>query len=178
MEENDLLKRFKYFRAPKDTGLPHWILAVASPGFPLPTLLIQIKITYPNPPLWTSFFVFASVSVLFNTWKALSSFNLSDTKVPVVKLIGTPPKKSTYPTGSFIWTSDETASFECAIDVVETGQDCGSGKTANWMTPELSEGEHTFYLFATDSNGNVGEPIKYTWKIGKYYRYRIILRDK
>ena len=82
-------------------------------------------------------------------------------------LTGKPPQHSTYNTDSFFWTSDETASYECAIDVVETGQPCGKGKEGSWKTPTLSEGEHTFYLFATDINGNKAEPLKYTWKIGK-----------
>ena len=94
-----------------------------------------------------------------------------DTKVPQVELIGTPPARSTYDTGSFYWKSDEEARYECAVDVAESGIPCGSGIRMNWNSPRLHDGEHTFYLFATDSNGNQAKPVKYKWEIGKL-RYR------
>ena len=91
----------------------------------------------------------------------------SDTKVPNVELIGTPPPESSDTMGSFFWTSDEKATYECAVDVVERSVDCGTGTRGRWDSPDLEEGEHTFYLFSTDENGNKGEPVRYTWKVGK-----------
>lgn len=88
-----------------------------------------------------------------------------DTKVPHVELIDKPPKRSSSTTSLFSWRSDENATFECAVDVVETGQPCGEGRDGRWISPELSQGDHTFYLFATDIKGNNGEPIQYAWNI-------------
>jgi hypothetical protein len=92
---------------------------------------------------------------------------VSDTKVPQVELIGTPPRLSKYDTGSFYWSSDEDASYECAIDLAESGTPCGSGMKMNWISPRLEDGEHIFYLFATDNNGNQASPVEYKWEIGK-----------
>jgi hypothetical protein len=93
-------------------------------------------------------------------------FIIIDTKVPQVNLIGTPPEWSNYDTGSFHWTSDENATYECAIDLAESGTPCGSGTNRRWMSTRLADGEHTFYLFATDLNGNQAPPIEYKWNIG------------
>ena len=93
-------------------------------------------------------------------------FVILDTKVPLVNLIGTPPRFSALDTGLFYWTSDEDASYECAIDLAESGTSCGSGTSVKWDSPQLEDGEHTFYLFATDSNGNQAQPIEYKWTIG------------
>ena len=93
---------------------------------------------------------------------------VSDTKVPQVTLIGTPPARSTYDTGSFYWTSDEYASYECAIDLAESGTPCGSGVRMNWISSPLDDGTHSFYLFATDRNGNQANPIEHEWEIGTY----------
>ena len=96
---------------------------------------------------------------------------LLDTKVPQVELIGTPPARSTYDIGAFYWESDEYAKYECAVDLAESGTPCGSGRSMNWNSPRLDDGEHTFYLFATDTNGNQARTKEYIWKIGKlHYR--------
>lgn len=78
-----------------------------------------------------------------------------------------PPARSTYDTGSFFWVSDEEAVYECAIDLAESGTKCGSGVRGNWNSPQLSDGTHTFYIFATDRNGNQANPVEYKWEIGK-----------
>ena len=85
-----------------------------------------------------------------------------------MRLIGTPPRRSTYDTGTFYWTSDEDASYECAIDLAESGTPCGSGVRQSWISSKLKDGHHSFYLFATDSNGNQGNPVEYKWEIGKF----------
>ncbi|XP_028410633.1 uncharacterized protein LOC114533322 [Dendronephthya gigantea] len=88
-----------------------------------------------------------------------------DTKVPQVRLIGRPPRRSTYDTGSFYWLSDEHANYECAVDLAESGTSCGSGMRENWISPKLDDGKHVFYLFATDNNGNQANPVEYRWEI-------------
>lgn len=97
-----------------------------------------------------------------------------DTKVPQIRLVGKPPLRSTYSVGSFSWTSDEFATFSCAVDVAEYAVPCGSGLRGNWMTSELDDGTHSFYLFAEDANGNQADPITYQWTIGKNVIERVL----
>lgn len=112
-------------------------------------------------PFVNRFFVSTLVGVF------IISFSL-DTKVPQVRLIGTPPKRSRYDTGTFYWLSDERANYECAINLAESGTSCGSGMRRNWISPRLDDGKHVFYLFATDDNGNQANPVEYRWEIGEY----------
>jgi hypothetical protein len=55
---------------------------------------------------------------------------------------------------TFRWNSNEELTYKCAIDDPKVLINCGSGQTWTWRTPQLSDGEHTFYLVAVDSVGN------------------------
>ena len=37
----------------------------------------------------------------------------------------------------------------------------------NWVTDNLSEGKHLFWVFGVDDVGNRGEPLEHEWVVGK-----------
>ena len=78
----------------------------------------------------------------------------------------------------FRWTSSEEVSFKCGIDDPTRFVDCGSGRTGTWPTPQLRDGQHTFYLVALDTVGNKAS-LQKTFTVGKrtlrHYKMCIIL---
>ena len=78
------------------------------------------------------------------------------------------PRTSTSQTETFRWASDEMAYYKCAVDDTSTFTNCGSGRTGDWTTPSLSNGEHTFYLIAKDEVGNEAPRLSHSWRIGEY----------
>ncbi len=66
----------------------------------------------------------------------------------------------------FSWTSNEEATFQCAIDNPRRLFNCNAGRTSTWRAPQLSDGEHTFYLVALDNVGNKATREK-TFTVGE-----------
>ena len=56
--------------------------------------------------------------------------------------------------------ADERASFYCRLDR-RTWDECGREAKLQ----ELELGEHVFRVRARDRAGNLGEPIRYRWKV-------------
>lgn len=63
------------------------------------------------------------------------------------------------------WSATEQGTFECALDGVEVS--CGNGTTGQFITPDLSDGEHTFSVNSVDPLGNKGVPVTARWQTGK-----------
>ena len=85
-----------------------------------------------------------------------------DTTPPDTIIISYPPNPSNSTTATFEFTCDEEpCSFQCRLDG-GSWEGCSSPKTYT----NLSEGNHTFYVRAIDSVGNVDPtPASYTWRI-------------
>ena len=66
---------------------------------------------------------------------------------------------------SFFWKSKEPTTFKCGIDPSNM-KDCGVGDSGNWSAKNLSDGEHEFYVEATDEFGNTIR-IMHRWTVGK-----------
>lgn len=90
----------------------------------------------------------------------------SDTKGPKVTIREPFPAKTSGQV-SIQWTSDENAKFQCAVNDLNNAVSCGYGKEGRWVTPLVPDGEHTFYLIATDRLGNSGPTLSRKWSVGK-----------
>ena len=91
--------------------------------------------------------------------------SLSDSVAPQIQFKQLPDKADSSP--RFSWTSTELTVFECSLD----GGDyvnCGSGYDGQWQKRTIPKGEHTFSVRGKDAYGNVGQPIKHTWNVGKF----------
>ena len=97
-----------------------------------------------------------------------------DKVAPVLEFTDNLPNNSNVNVQKIRWTSSETAKFKCFVDSETNSIPCGSGRRGSWTSPELSDGVHTFKVFGTDENGNVGETIQHTWKIGKMMKLACI----
>ena len=64
------------------------------------------------------------------------------------------------------WRSTEDARFECSLDN-GAYEDCGNGEIGTWIGRNLPHGNHVISVRGRDKNGNVGEPTKHTWNVGK-----------
>ena len=66
---------------------------------------------------------------------------------------------------SFFWRSKEPTKFKCGTDPKNL-KDCGVGQSGNWSAKNLTDGEHEFYVEATDEFGNTIR-ILHKWTVGK-----------
>ena len=66
-------------------------------------------------------------------------------------------------TPSFTFTSNEEATFKCAIDVTRLYQGTG-GK---FIARNVPDGRHAFFVQGTDKHGNVGQHVQYIFTVGK-----------
>ena len=81
-----------------------------------------------------------------------------DTQAPTTTITGMPTNPSNVANPQFTFTADESpVTFTCKLD---TGAPftCVSPTTVS-----VTNGPHTFTVFATDPAGNVGAPVSYSW---------------
>ena len=83
-----------------------------------------------------------------------------DTTPPVVKITGTPGKKTHDRTPAFRFSADEPADFDCRIDN-KPYKPCTSPYTAK----RLDKGRHKFTVRATDRAGNQGRAVTTGFRI-------------
>ncbi len=104
-------------------------------------------------------------SVTLNT--ALHEWVITDDAAPETTLLATPSSPSGNEvefrfTGSDNGTSAANLTFECRLDGVEPWAGCSSPHTV----PDLTGGEHTFEVRATDQTAITDpEPASYTWDV-------------
>jgi hypothetical protein len=95
-----------------------------------------------------------------NTGAAASYTWTIDTVGATASITASPANPSTSSSASFSFSSEAGATFQCALD--------GSSFTA-CMSPKsytsLADGSHTFQVKATDTVGNTGTAVGYTWSI-------------
>ncbi len=85
---------------------------------------------------------------------------LIDTVGPATTIDPVPsPTNDSTPTVSF--RSEDGATFQCRVDAGEWGS-CTSPAT---IQPPLSDGEHTFFVRATDRAGNLGAPAERVFRV-------------
>ena len=92
---------------------------------------------------------------------------LPDNNPPKVTISESFPTKTSNPVSVVRWTSDENARFKCYVDDPKNQVPCGYGKTGEWRTPRVPDGEHTFFLTAVDTLGNKGPTLSRKWFVGK-----------
>ena len=76
--------------------------------------------------------------------------------------------KSTTSSPRFSWTSDEKATFECAIQGVTDFEDCGSGTSGTWTGRNVPDGKRTFLVRARDPFGNQNDPYSFPFEVGMF----------
>ena len=86
----------------------------------------------------------------------------NETEAPDTTITASPPLSTTSRSATFRFTASELGiTFECALDAAAFSE-CNSGI----VLTNLSVGEHTFQVRATDAFGNVDlEPASYTWLV-------------
>ena len=88
-----------------------------------------------------------------------------DSKPPELDFTSKLPTKTSGDV-SFFWKSKEPATkFKCGTDPSNM-KDCGVGDSGNWSAKNLSDGEHEFYVEATDKFRNTIR-IMHRWTVGK-----------
>ena len=66
------------------------------------------------------------------------------------------------------WKSNEKADFFCAHERIDHLERCGNLRLkGNWVTDNLPEGKHLFWVFGVDDVGNRGKPLEHEWVVGK-----------
>jgi hypothetical protein len=83
-----------------------------------------------------------------------------DTTAPSTTITSKPSNPSNSTTPSFVFSANETASFECSLDGAAFVS-CSSPKGYSG----LADGTHTFRVRATDQAGNTGQAASYGWMI-------------
>jgi tripartite motif-containing protein 71 len=87
-----------------------------------------------------------------------------DQNGPDVTITGGPGTATTLSTASFDFTANDfNATFQCKLDGGSFAA-CTSGDSSSSYSG-LSEGSHTFSVFATDVLGNPGNPTTYAWAV-------------
>ena len=106
-----------------------------------------------------------TLNVLKRRFTSLRAFPvIVDNSSPVIAFPRLPDETNASPRLS--WTSTEDARFECSLDGAAF-KSCGSGLNGVWNGRNLTHGKHVFSVRGIDKNGNVGEPTKHTWNVGK-----------
>ena len=82
-----------------------------------------------------------------------------DGTLPQVSITSAPSTPTNLDSASFVFSSDEAATFECKLDDGAFGP-CASPKDYS----ALADGSHTFFVEATDTAGNSAES-SHTWTI-------------
>lgn len=70
-------------------------------------------------------------------------------------------------TPSFTFTSNEEATFKCAIVDTRLYQSCGEGTGGEFIARNVPDGRHAFFVQGTDKHGNVGQHVQYIFTVGK-----------
>ena len=83
-----------------------------------------------------------------------------DTTLPVATISSKPPTPSAATSAIFGFSANEAATFNCQLDG-STWAPCTSPDTLTG----LSNGSHTFYVYATDTAGNIGSSVGYSWTV-------------
>ena len=94
------------------------------------------------------------------------TFIQTDTTPPVVTL----DENSERVSGRSVtikWRANENAIFRCSVDNVFDDRDCGSGLDSQIKLTDLEDGEHSVWIKATDTLGNLAPWKKHTWVVGK-----------
>ena len=90
----------------------------------------------------------------------------TDTRPPNVAIEPPFPEKISSKSINIRWSSDESATYLCAIDN-SPATNCGSDNNKKWTTPRLDDGDHTFSLTAIDRVGNRAPTLRKQWTVGK-----------
>ena len=85
----------------------------------------------------------------------------------MIKLLEPLPTDSKEATATFLWKSDESARFSCAVDSLKNQGNCGQGKSGRFTTGSLTDGPHVFYLLGEDDLGNAARVVIHRWNVGK-----------
>ena len=89
-----------------------------------------------------------------------------DTIEPATPVIGDHPGNfDGHRSTTFTFSDSEPVTFHCQVDArpVDT---CGTGSnTGSYTTPNLSDGQHTFRVYATDAVGNTSPSSEFSWTI-------------
>ena len=99
-------------------------------------------------------------------------FVVLDNSPPVVYFPALPDKTGSVP--RIPWGSSEEGQFECSLDDAAY-VDCGSGIQGMWSGKDVPHGSHVFSVRGRDKNGNVGQPVKHTWNVGKLLLLLLLL---
>ena len=91
-----------------------------------------------------------------------------DSKPPELDFTSTPRDKSGGDV-TFFWRSKENTNFKCGTDSNNL-KACGTGQLGNQSLANLTDGEHDFYVEATDEFGNTIR-IVHTWTVGRLYMF-------
>lgn len=66
---------------------------------------------------------------------------------------------------TFTYSDSEPVTFHCQVDALAV-ETCGvNSNSGSYTTPTLSDGSHTFRVYATDAAGNTGDAESFTWTI-------------
>ncbi len=79
---------------------------------------------------------------------------------PTVTLVSTPPNPAASSTGTFGFSSEAGATFECRLDADAFGP-CATGVSFS----SLTNSSHTVQVRAKDLAGNTGAAVSYTWTV-------------
>jgi RNA polymerase sigma factor (sigma-70 family) len=90
------------------------------------------------------------------TW----TYTPPDRTPPTVKLDSTPPSSTTDTAARFTFSASEPSTYGCSLDGAAF-TDCTSPTSYGSLAP----GSHTFAVRGTDSAGNTGAPVTYSWTI-------------
>jgi hypothetical protein len=97
-----------------------------------------------------------------------------DTTDPETTITSNPTNPSSSSDASFSFSSNEVGTFTCKLD---TGAEEACSSPKNYS--ELSDGSHTFSVYATDTAGNKDEtPATYTWTISTVIPSATIIATK
>ena len=83
-----------------------------------------------------------------------------DTDAPTVQITANPNDPSNVKSPAFSFSADETATFACKLDAAAFAT-CSSPKSYS----NVPDGDHTFTVRATDTAGNTGISVAYTWTV-------------
>jgi hypothetical protein len=108
----------------------------------------------------TTFRATATNSVGNVTACSLGYTYLEDSTAPTASLDDHPPKSSDSASAKFAFSANETATFKCKLDG-DSFASCSSPKSYSG----LSDGSHAFQVKPTDTAGNEGAAVSFSWSI-------------
>lgn len=138
-----------------------WLDSQASENCSSPKTFSNLS---PGQHTFTVAYVDVNNDQVFDETPATRTFTVvpppPDTTAPTVSLDGKPAATTTDTNATFNFSANETATFECRLGGGEFAA-CTSPKNYNDLTPAT----RTFEVRATDTAGNVSEPVSWTWTV-------------